>query len=77
MLPSIPGEIGVFAILKEIYGSINAKMQQKNVARIVEITRIYVPFLEPIVYNTFEQDFPLQRRGNTNAAQISAWKYQR
>ena len=38
-------------------------MQKKKVARIVEITRIYVPFLEQIVYNTFEHNSASQRKG--------------
>ena len=63
MIPSIPGEMGVYSILKEIYGNKHAKMQQKKSARIVEKTRIYVPFLEQIMYNTFEQDSASQRRG--------------
>ena len=52
------------------------KCSTKNAARIVETMRMYVPFLEQIMYNTLEQDSAWQRRGNTNAAQIFAWRYQ-
>lgn len=62
MISSIPGKIGVYSILEEIYGSIIAKMQQKKAEIIVEITRICVPFLEQIMYNTLEQDSASQRR---------------